>query len=70
MVRSASGAPGCVAARLTGAGFGGCCVAMVEKALYKEFERSAAASYGIYNFATPNLFETRASGGASAVRLA
>jgi galactokinase len=45
MAEAAWAAPGCVGARMTGAGFGGACVALVEKVRYNEFEASVFAGY-------------------------
>ena len=66
MVRAARSAPGCIGARMTGAGFGGCCVALIEAGSFEEFRKAALASYGMYGFATPNLFKVEASDGARA----
>jgi galactokinase len=67
MVRSARTAPGCASARLTGAGFGGCCVALVQKNSFEDFRATARASYEMYNFPTPHIFAASASRGASPV---
>ncbi len=69
MARAAWGAPGCIAARMTGAGFGGCCVALFESQASREFEASVWASYGMYGFRVPVLFETSAARGARATQL-
>ena len=45
IVASARAAPGCLGARMTGAGFGGCAVALVERASLPEFLTAAAAAY-------------------------
>lgn len=63
MARAASMAPGCVGARMTGAGFGGCCVALVHKELFKEFENSVRVSYGMYGFREPHIHEVAAVDG-------
>lgn len=39
-------APGCVGARMTGAGFGGACVALVEKNSFESFQAAAEEAYG------------------------
>jgi galactokinase len=66
MVRSARSAPACIGARMTGAGFGGCCVALIEQGSFAEFRNSTIASYSMYGFVTPNLFKVSASSGAAA----
>lgn len=45
MVEIARGAPGCFGARLTGAGFGGCAVALVQRASREPFVTQVAAAY-------------------------
>jgi galactokinase len=45
MVESALAAPGCHGARMTGAGFGGCAVALVERARVGDFVEAATAAY-------------------------
>lgn len=45
MAEAASTSPGCVGARMTGAGFGGACVALVETQWVIEFRESASAAY-------------------------
>ena len=66
MVRAAKSAPGCIAARMTGAGFGGCCVAILEAGAFPAFREATTASYGMYGFVAPNLFLVKASEGARA----
>jgi galactokinase len=64
MVRSASTAPGCIGVRLTGAGFGGCCVALVEKTERAAFAKATLASYSIYGFPQPTVHWVEADAGA------
>ena len=45
MAEAAWAAPGCVGARMTGAGFGGACVALVEAARLGEFTGATLAAY-------------------------
>jgi galactokinase len=45
MVSAAEGAPGCLGARLTGAGFGGAVLALVERAAVPAFVAKAASAY-------------------------
>jgi galactokinase len=65
MVEIAQAHPGCLGARMTGAGFGGCAVALVRdgeaEAFIREVEREYRAATGL----EPQLHLSRASGGAS-----
>ncbi|MCC5849641.1 MAG: galactokinase [Verrucomicrobia bacterium] len=45
MVECAMAHPGCLGARMTGAGFGGCAVALVQEEAAADFEREVAAAY-------------------------
>ncbi len=45
IVAAARAAPGCLGARMTGAGFGGCAVALVERAALPAFLSAAAEAY-------------------------
>ncbi|WP_425060503.1 Galactokinase [Sporomusa carbonis] len=45
IVASALKAPGCIGARMTGAGFGGCAIALTETAKLEEFKSVVAAEY-------------------------
>ena len=45
MAEGAWQAPGCIGARMTGAGFGGSCVALVDEGLAKEFVKNALEQY-------------------------
>ncbi|MBM3696299.1 MAG: galactokinase, partial [Actinobacteria bacterium] len=45
MVQAALAAPGCLGARMTGAGFGGCAVALVEAAMADGFIASVLGAY-------------------------
>src|SRR5687768_4116188 len=50
MVLAARSAPGCIGARMTGAGFGGCCVALIQAGSFSDFRAATTASYGMYGF--------------------
>ncbi len=45
IVESALQAPGCIGARMTGAGFGGCAIALVEQNRLADFKAAVAARY-------------------------
>jgi galactokinase len=69
MVTAMRSAPGCYGARLTGAGFGGCAVALVDPG---QEQAIADAIFELYPKATniwPEVYTTKASDGASAERL-
>lgn len=56
---------GCLGARLTGAGFGGCTVNLVEKDRVDEFIDHITANYEIKIGLKPNIFRTQPSRGAA-----
>ena len=61
--------PGCFGARLTGAGFGGCAVALMEAGAVDAAIPAVAAAYRARTGLTPALYPTRAAAGASALTL-
>ena len=61
--------PGCYGARLTGAGFGGCAVALMEAGAVDAAIPAVAAAYRARTGLTPALYPTRAAAGASALTL-
>lgn len=63
MARAAASAPGCVGARMTGAGFGGSCVALVDSARISEFLPATLQTYRAYGFPEPVLRITTPSRG-------
>jgi galactokinase len=63
MVEAAREVPGCLGARLTGAGFGGCAVALVEPAAVEAFIPQTAARYQAATSLEPALYAVRASDG-------
>jgi galactokinase len=69
MVELLRGQPGCYGARLTGAGFGGCAVALMEAGAVDAAIPVVAAAYRARTGLTPALYPTRAAAGASAVTL-
>jgi len=65
MVETARKTPGCFGARMTGAGFGGCAVALVNANLAKAFTGSVAASYQRETGLEPQIHICEATNGAS-----
>ena len=64
MVNAAQSLEGCYGARLTGAGFGGCAVALVAVSATQDFERELAKRYEAATGITPEIYVCRASDGA------
>jgi galactokinase len=60
--------PGCYGARMTGAGFGGCAVALVDSAVSYGFSRDVAREYERATGLRPALYVCAASQGASVER--
>jgi galactokinase len=67
MVEAARGSSACFGARLTGAGFGGCVVALVEGHRAPAFLLEVDASYRARSGLVPTLYPCRAAAGASLV---
>jgi galactokinase len=67
MVEIASAQPGLVGARMTGGGFGGCTINLVESAAVPEFSRKVAAEYFSKTGLTPEIYVSPASEGAQSV---
>ena len=67
MVACAQAEPGCYGARMTGAGFGGCAVALVDAALADAFAATVAAAYHARTHLTPAVYVCTATDGASIV---
>jgi galactokinase len=68
IVECARRAPGCIGARMTGAGFGGCAVALVETDKAETFVKLAAADYEKAMKLKPSLYVCQPSNGAEIVR--
>ncbi|MGI8924090.1 MAG: galactokinase [Fimbriimonadales bacterium] len=66
MVEASALAQGFVAARLTGAGFGGSCVGLIERGKFHSFQAAVLRKYKRHNFTRPYIFEVTASSGAKA----
>ena len=67
IVTGARQAPGCLGARMTGAGFGGCAVALVQADAVAAFVPAVVAAYTAATKLTPNVYVCRASNGAEVV---
>ena len=69
IVSCAQKAPGCYGARMTGAGFGGCAVALVAKNKVQEFENFVSTAYYQQTEKQPSLYATKAAECVSAEEL-
>jgi galactokinase len=67
MIEAVGESPGLVGARQTGAGFGGCTVALVEGERVEEFTAEAAARYHRATGTRPAIYAVQPSPGAGAV---
>ena len=67
MVEAAWNAPGVIGARMTGGGFGGCAVALVEAGHAQAFGQQVAAAYEGATGLTPSLYICTAEAGAGIV---
>jgi galactokinase len=63
LVAAAQGVPGCYGSRLTGAGFGGCSVSLVEQSAVERFKADVAAAYHAATGRTTTIYICRASDG-------
>jgi galactokinase len=69
MVEAARSAPGCLGARITGAGWGGCVVALVEEAALPEFLAAVQERYCLYSGRVPELLVCNSATGAQVLPL-
>ena len=69
MVACARREPGCVGARMTGAGFGGCALALVERDAVEAFIVAVTRTYSSETGLTPALYACTPSAGASVTPL-
>jgi len=69
LVELAGKQPGCFGARLTGGGFGGCTVNLVAASHMEAFTEAMRAGYREATGITPEIYTSRASGGAHAITL-
>ncbi|MBM3861762.1 MAG: galactokinase [Verrucomicrobia bacterium] len=67
IVECARRAKGCIGARMTGAGFGGCAVALVEENTAASFANTVAADYEKATKLKPSLYVTHPSNGAEII---
>jgi len=67
MVQIAVAQRGVLGARMTGGGFGGCTINLVEDAAVDEFKRNVSARYASKTGLSPEIYVTSASEGAQAV---
>jgi galactokinase len=67
MVEIAQRQPGCYGARMTGGGFGGCCVALVDAHMAEAFAAAVAQQYTDATRLTPAIYVTPAAAGAGIV---
>jgi len=69
MVESAQAHDACYGARMTGAGFGGCAVALIDAEAAEDFVEKTAADYQQETGNTPAVYVCRATDGASVVEV-
>ncbi len=67
MVEAAMASPGCLGARMTGAGFAGCAIALVQKEKTDAFIQRAGELYGATALGVSDIFACRPSNGASVI---
>ena len=67
MRTAALGSPGCFGARLMGAGFGGCVLALVEAGLVDDFAARVGQQYQAETGLTPQIFATAPADGAGMI---
>jgi galactokinase len=69
IVEFCSGYEGCIGARMTGAGFGGCAIALVKKVSFDDFKEKLTAYYGKEIGYAPEVFSSEAEEGVTEVAL-
>ena len=67
MVEEAQKIEGCYGARMTGAGFGGCAVAIVNDTQIDHFTKTIAQNYQIRTNIKPNIYNCKATNGAEII---
>ncbi len=69
VVEAARATAGVYGARMTGGGFGGCAVALLERSALPAFTEAVTAAFAAKEWTAPEVFEVKASAGAKAERL-
>ena len=69
MVEIAAAQPGVIGARMTGGGFGGCTINLVESAAVSDFKRKVGEGYSSKTGRTPEIYVSPASEGAQQMAL-
>lgn len=69
IVEFASNYEGCIGARMTGAGFGGCAIALIKKGMKNEFAKKLNVFYKSKIGYEPSVFSSGAEDGVGAIRL-
>jgi galactokinase len=69
MVDLARAQDACYGARMTGAGFGGCAIALVDRRRVSDFSSTVSKSYQAATGLVPKLYDCRASNGVEAISL-
>lgn len=69
IVEIANAQPGCYGARMTGAGFGGCAVALVANEAVEDFVKAVGPAYQARTGLTPHLYVCQAAAGSEVERL-
>jgi galactokinase len=70
LVEIARATPGCLGSRLTGAGFGGCTVSLVQTKAVDDFAAHVGAKYAQATRLTPDIYVSRGAAGAGAIATA
>lgn len=69
MVEIAAAQPGVIGARMTGGGFGGCTINLVESSAADAFKQNVAAKYHARTALTPEIYVSPAAGGVQQVQV-
>jgi galactokinase len=67
MAKIAQVQPGCFGARMTGGGFGGCAIALVEEGSAEEMASAISSQYEVATSLKPNIFLTSATNGVALI---